>query len=95
MSILKLRFHSDPGHGWLEVSKELLAQLDIADKITSYSYALDTVVYLEEDCDMSLFLEAAAKAEITINFIQVYYRDYCAIRDYPSYRQAIDRIDLT
>ena len=32
-------FISDPGHGWLKVPHRLLAELAIADQITTYSTA--------------------------------------------------------
>jgi len=51
-------FHSDPGHGWLAVRKTELAFLNIADKITPYSYAKGDTVYLEEDCDAGEFVKA-------------------------------------
>ncbi len=56
----KYRFIEDPGHGWLEVSLHELAELGLIDKISGYSYvsADRQQVYLEEDCDLSLFIEA-------------------------------------
>jgi hypothetical protein len=50
-------FHSDPGHGWLQVKRQELAELGILDKISHYSYQNGGDVYLEEDCDYSLFVE--------------------------------------
>lgn len=55
-------FHSDPGHGWLEVSYTELHRLGITDKITSYSYRLYDFVFLEEDCDYATFAEAKKAA---------------------------------
>lgn len=51
------RMISDPGHGWLEVPRSLLAALGIANAISPYSYVRGNMAYLEEDCDYSLFLE--------------------------------------
>ena len=50
----KYLFISDPGHGWLRVSKEEVKP--IKDKISSYSYMDRNYVYLEEDCDAGEFL---------------------------------------
>jgi len=50
--------HEDPGHGWLEVPKRELIELGIADQISDYSYQDKDNVYLEEDCDMTIFLKA-------------------------------------
>lgn len=53
---------SDPGHGWLEVPRALLYKLNIADKISSYSYERENRVYLEEDCDAPIFAKAYTAA---------------------------------
>jgi hypothetical protein len=55
-----LTFHADPAHGWLEVTREDLDALNIAHKISRYSYASGTKVFLEEDCDATHYLRAAA-----------------------------------
>lgn len=53
--------HSDPGHGWLEVSPSDLKEvgLKLAD-ITPYSYKnrRGSRLFLEEDCDLSTFFRA-------------------------------------
>jgi len=51
-------FHSDPGHGWLAVKRSELIKLNILDKVSPYSYQRGGTVYLEEDCDASLFFKA-------------------------------------
>lgn len=58
---VSLRFTSDPGHGWLAVPVALLVELKIERSISTYSYLNDqrTVAYLEEDCDMGVFMNAA------------------------------------
>lgn len=52
------KFISDPGHGWLEVTRSELEALDLLGKISRYSYQRGALVYLEEDCDAPLFVEA-------------------------------------
>lgn len=52
-------FYSDPGHGWLAVKRHVLEQLHLLHRISSYSYQRGATVYLEEDCDASLFLSIA------------------------------------
>lgn len=50
-------FHTDPGHGWLEVTTRQLRQVDLTpDDFSAFSYQQGDVVYLEEDCDASVFL---------------------------------------
>ena len=51
------QYFTDPGHGWLKVKKSELIALKIAEKISSCSYEKNGFVYLEEDCDMHLFVE--------------------------------------
>ena len=52
-------FHTDPGHGWLEVSFTELHKVGLMPSdFSSYSYQQGSVVYLEEDCDASIFLRA-------------------------------------
>lgn len=63
---LTLVFHSDPGHGWLEVPVAHLRELGIAGEISGYSYLRHGPrhgsAFLEEDCDAPCFLRAARAA---------------------------------
>ena len=47
----------DPAHAWLKVPKDLFEAYDIT--ASTYSYQDDSYVYLEEDCDATLFIDAA------------------------------------
>lgn len=51
---------ADPGHAWLAIDHAELAELDILQLISSYSYELKTdekhLVLLEEDCDLTTYL---------------------------------------
>lgn len=51
-------FHSDLAHGWLQVPKKLVNRLNIGKHISGYSYHDKNNVFLEEDYDMGLFLQA-------------------------------------
>ena len=51
-------FVADPGHGWLKVPVAELERLGIADQISPFSYQKDSMAYLEEDSDMSVFINA-------------------------------------
>lgn len=53
-----LTFYEDPGHGWVAVPHSMVKDLGIADKISDCSYVDDTFAYLEEDCDLSVLVEA-------------------------------------
>jgi len=48
-------YHQDPGHGWIQVPLTHPVIVEIYPKITGYSYVDEHSVYLEEDCDASLF----------------------------------------
>jgi len=59
LNTLTLRFHSDAGHGWLEVPKHEVQSLGI--KPSRYSYQNNGNFYLEEDCDAMNFIQAYKK----------------------------------
>ena len=61
------RYH-DPGHSWLRVRLTELITLGISTEISSYSYQRGEWAYLEEDCDMDVFVRAceARGRKITI-----------------------------
>ena len=85
---LRLTFHEDPGHGWLEVPMALLTELGIADEISSYSYMKGNMAFLEEDMDASTLLRAAKAAGIRIT-TEEDYTDYDSpIRRYRTFRMA-------
>ena len=66
MNKIKLKFYSDPGHGWVAVKRKIVYDMDLAGKISPYSYQRGNTVYLEEDCDASLLVEALRERGIEI-----------------------------
>ena len=62
-TLISQTFISDGGHGWLKVSKDRLSKLNLLDKISSFSYMRGNFVYLEEDTDLSLYVDALLKIE--------------------------------
>ena len=50
--------HTDAGHGWVEVPKDLASALGFVDDISSYSFHNRDNYYLEEDCDAGLLINA-------------------------------------
>ena len=48
----------DAGHEWLAVKEKELIELNIAHKISEYSYVKGGTVYLEGDCDAAHFFDA-------------------------------------
>ena len=51
-------FHSDAGHGWLEVPRKMLQELGIREQISACSYVKGDRAFLEEDCDAPRFIHA-------------------------------------
>ncbi len=49
------------GHAWLEVTRPELIDLDIENRISDYSYQQFDFVYLEEDRDAHIFIDAWEK----------------------------------
>lgn len=45
----------DPSHGWVKVPIKLLAELNLLDSISPYSYIRKNFAYLEEDSDYAKF----------------------------------------
>ena len=53
-------WHTDPSHGWLEVSAAAVHAVDLhpALAFSQYSYHKGNTLYLEEDCDAGVFINA-------------------------------------
>ena len=85
MSSLQMIFHSDPGHAWLEVPKDLLKELDIEQSITSCSYMDSHNAYLEEDLDAGVFIDAAKANGYSIEITES-FKEITPIRNLPAYR---------
>ena len=82
---MKFNFHSDPSHGWVKVPKSLIKKLGIEDKISSFSYVKNDYVFLEEDCDLALFLDAMKKEGTKVEFREYHTDRNSKIRSYASY----------
>jgi len=80
-------FYSDSGHGWLKVKRSELEELNIADKISFYSYQSGKSVYLEEDCDAGVFINAKRAKGKDIIIKDKYINDPCFIRRLPCYKR--------
>jgi hypothetical protein len=85
---LELYFHSDPGHGWLEINRHLLPDSVLA-SLSQYSYQSPnggTTIYAEEDCDMPKVLQHFKDEgyEVTINELSFDCDHVC--RKYPSFK---------
>jgi hypothetical protein len=78
-------FYSDPSHGWAQIPHQFINDLGIEGKITRYSYKDNDCAYLEEDCDLGLFMQKAKEKGWIITFIERNFNHDCAIRNYQRY----------
>ena len=83
---MELAFITDPGHGWLLVTTGQLAEVDLTpDAFSRYSYRLNDVLALEEDCDMTVFLKAYEAKHKETPLIRARHLDHDApVRGWPS-----------
>jgi hypothetical protein len=82
---LTFKYYTDPSHGWVAVKRELLHTLNIADKVSYYSYQKGKTVYLEEDCDYSLLINALKEQGIELNIEERHTNNNSPIRSYERY----------
>jgi len=86
---MKITVYTDPGHGWGAVKRQVLTDLGIANKVSTYSYQRGQSVYLEEDCDLSLLISALRTKGITPVFDERHTDRRSPIRSYDTYRAAL------
>ena len=89
MKTQKLTFHCDSGHGWLEVPRADAVALGLADKISGYSYQGGHSLYLEEDCDAGLYLDAAKAAGYTLQIVEKYTAGDSPIRHFDRFTNKV------
>ena len=81
-------FHEDAAHRWLEVSYQDVTDVDIHNEISEFSYINRFLekIYLEEDCDYTLFMNAF-KNKYGYKPLEVNgrYHEISPIRDLPRY----------
>jgi hypothetical protein len=87
-----MRFYEDGSHGWLQVPRSLVVAMGIEGKISGYSYQRLNDVYLEEDCDLSVFLNTLGiepGSALNGEFLKLCpksYTDVCDVRSYERYQ---------
>ncbi len=90
MSKQSFAYIQDPGHGWLEVPRQLLHDFGIEYDISSFSYVLGKTAYLEEDCDMGVFIDAfkVEMPDVELDIKDVHINRESEIRAYRPYPMA-------
>jgi uncharacterized protein YjhX (UPF0386 family) len=86
-------FYQDPSHGWLKVPVKTLKELKIENQISSCSYYRKGYAYLEEDCDLAIFIKSLKeKKQITFgegNIKASHTNRSSKIRKYESYKKEV------
>ncbi len=72
MQSLTITIYADPGHAWAQVPHTVITSLGIGSKISAYSYRDQANAYLEEDCDLALFINACQENNISFSFNEQY-----------------------
>lgn len=58
-ALTRFKFIRDPGHGWLRVPHKVIRDMGFkASRFSRYSYVDNDYMYLEEDLDAGVFLQA-------------------------------------
>lgn len=83
---VSIKVFADPGHAWARVAKSKLVKLGIADKITTYSYMNGNNAFLEEDCDLSVLINALRERGYEIKFNESHTNRQSKIRSYRAYK---------
>lgn len=85
MKKITLQVYTDPMHGWIKISLKHLNQLNLIDKITSYSYINNKHAYLEEDVDASLLIKTLKENNVNYQFRYNHAYGKSSLRYYNSY----------
>lgn len=86
MTIKKLTFHTDAGHGWLEVALDDILDLNIAHLISEYSHFKGERIFLEEDCDAYEFMERAKAKGWILNITEKHTNGDSFVRSLQGWR---------
>lgn len=79
---MKIIYHNDGGHGWYAVKRKKLESMGILNNVSGFSYERGETVYLEEDCDASLFFNALSEEEKQQIIVIDSYHDRSPVRGY-------------
>lgn len=83
---MNIVIYTDSGHGWAAVKLAELEYLGITHKISGYSYISGDTAFLEEDCDLSVYLHALKALGKEYTFIEKHTNGDSAIRGFKSFQ---------
>jgi hypothetical protein len=86
-------WHTDPGHGWLQVETSLIKSLGVTG-ISTFSYvdgSANLIAFLEEDCDAALFINAYQELNprVEVRFKERNLNQDHWIRQLPHYQEPL------
>lgn len=84
---MKIKYYTDPGHGWFAVKRSVLRDMLLLGSISWYSYERGQTVYLEEDCDAMLFFNKAHELGIEVFITEKHTDKSHPIRSYDHYNR--------
>jgi hypothetical protein len=79
---MKIIYFNDSGHGWYSVKRSKLESMGVLSKVSGFSYQKGESVYLEENCDASLFFNALTEEEKQSIKVIDSYSQSCPVRRY-------------
>jgi len=85
---MQIIYHADPSHGWAEIPVSLIQELGISGQISPYSYVKGDKAYLEEDCDLGLFLRAYKATGMEVSFTENHINQDHWIRNLPRWSKS-------
>ena len=82
---MTFQFYSNPGHGWLRVDIQSARSVGLEPKdFSTFSYQQGHWLYLEEDCDASLFVKAYMAKHNRPPVVKEHHSNsHSVIRNYP------------
>lgn len=84
---MKIKYYTDPGHGWIAVKRKLLVKWGVDNAISPCSYQKGDTVYLEEDRDAVILIERLRHSEV-IEYVHKHTDERSPIRSYEPYAVA-------
>ena len=101
--------HIDDGHAWAEVPYRDILAVGLRDaNFSKFSYAhinklYQAVMFLEEDIDVRIFLNAAHEHGITVIFKEKFHKGNAPVRSYgrnssgggPAYKNQMEKLWLS
>jgi len=92
---ITLRIFADPGHAWCRFPLRRLSALEIADKISHYSYQNGVNAFLEEDDDLQVLVQALRAQGYDIKFHETSTESKSSkIRSFRSYDYGKKTVDI-